>query len=59
MTQIEVWTKDTVTPLIFENVEEYWERRKQLEILQEEMYNTTLTVIPRESILRYTIIESR
>ena len=59
MTQIEVWTKDTVTPLIFEEVEEYWERRKQLEILQEEMYTTTLTVIPRESILRYKIIESR
>ena len=59
MTQIEVWTKESPTSLIFDDVEEYWERRKQLEILQEEMYTTTLTVIPRESILRYKIIENR
>lgn len=59
MTEINVWTKESQTPLIFEEVEEFWERRKQLEILQEEMYKTKLTVIPKESIVRYTIIESR
>ena len=59
MTTIIVSVTDQHEALKFENVEYYYETRKGLEIIQEDMYQTMTTVIKKESILRYTISEHR
>lgn len=50
---------DRQDALKFENVEHYYETRKGLEIIQEESYITSVTVIRKENLLRYSIIEKR
>lgn len=59
MTTIIVTVTDRQDGLKFENVEHYYETRKGLEIIQEDMYQTMITVIRKENILRYTISEHR
>lgn len=59
MTTIIVTVTDVPYTLKFENVEHYYETRKGLEIIQEEMYRTTITIIRKENILRYSIIDKR
>lgn len=45
--------------IVFDNVEHYYETRKTLEIVQEEMYKTKTSVIMKESLDGYTIEENR
>lgn len=59
MTTIIVTVTDRQDALEFKNVEYYYETRKGLEIIQEDMYQTMITVIRKENILRYTISEHR
>ena len=59
MTTIIVSVTDQHEALKFDNVEHYYETRKGLEIIQEDMYQTMITVIMKENILRYTISEHR
>ena len=59
MTTIIATVTDRQDALKFENVEYYYETRKGLEIVQEESYITSVTVIRKENLLRYSIIEKR
>ena len=59
MTIILATVTDRQDALKFENVEHYYETRKGLEIIQEEAYITIVTVIRKENILRYSIIDKR
>lgn len=57
MIDIKVWLKENSYPILFPNVHDYYETRKMLEIVQEELHRTETTKISRESINYYTIID--
>lgn len=59
MITVIVSVTDQKEPLVFENVEHYWETRRGLEIIQDDLYQSTTTVIMKDNILRYTISEHR
>lgn len=59
MKQISVWLYGKQNPTIFEDVEDYFENRKALVIMQEEMYSTTITKIFKQSLQMYKVIDKR
>lgn len=59
MTTIYVTVTDQKEVLIFPDVDYYYETRRRLEIIQEEMYHTTKTVIMKDNILRYSVMDKR
>ena len=59
MITVIVSVTDQKEPLVFEHVEHYWETRRGLEIIQDDLYQSTTTVIMKDNILRYTISEHR
>lgn len=59
MTTILVTLTDRKDAVKFENVEHYYETRKGLEIVQEDSYITSVTVITKQNLLRYSIIDKR
>ena len=54
---IEVSLKSQFQPLSFENVEEFYEHLKTIEIVQLGLYRTTRTIINKSSLDYYKIIE--
>ena len=58
MNEIKVWVYGRQHPIIFEDIEEYYETRKVLEIVQKDMYKTTITRIFKQSIQMYEIIDT-
>lgn len=59
MKQISVWLYGKQNPTVFEDVEDYFENRKALVIIQEEMYTTTITKIFKQSLQMYKVIDKR
>ena len=59
MKTVKVWVYGRQNPIIFEDVEEYFETRKALVILQEEMYQTITTKIFKQSMQMYEITDLR
>lgn len=59
MKQISVWLYGKQNPTVFEDVEDYFENRKALVIIQEEMYSTTITKIFKQSLQMYKVIDKR
>lgn len=59
MKQISVWLYGKQNPTVFEDVEDYFENRKALVIIQEEMYLTTITKIFKQSLQMYKVIDKR
>ena len=59
MTTIYVTVTDQKEVLIFPDVDYYYETRRGLEIIQEEMYHTSKTVIMKDNILRYSVMDKR
>lgn len=59
MKEVHVWLYGTHNPLIFEFVEEVYETRKVIVIVQEDRYKTTTTKIYKQALLYYQTIEQR
>mgnify|MGYP003291567518 FL=1 len=59
MKQISVCLYGKQNPTVFEDVEDYFENRKALVIIQEEMYYTTITKIFKQSLQMYKVIDKR
>ena len=59
MTTIHVWMNNSHEPLIYENVDSYWESFRTLDIVQEDSYITTTTTLYKKHIERFTISEMR
>lgn len=59
MKEVEVWVTDRQQSLSFVDVDYFHETRKSLEIIQEDLYTTTTTVIYKSNILRYKVFEHR
>ena len=59
MRDLSVWLYGKVNPLVFEDIEEFYDTRKYLKVIQETMYTTTTTIIYKQSLQRYTITETR
>ena len=59
MKQITVWIMSESKPIIFEDVEDFFENRKALAIIQEDMYITRTTKIFKDFIVRYTVTDER
>lgn len=57
MKTIKAWVYGRQNPIIFEDVEEYFETRKALTIIQEEMYQTITTKIFKQSLQMYEITD--
>jgi len=55
MKQITVWIVNEPKPIIFEGVEDFFENRKALAIIQEDIYITRTTKIFKNFIVRYTV----
>lgn len=58
MINIKIWYKDSCQPTIFEDVYSFYETRKQLKIMQEELYKSTTTMINKDYIRCYKVIET-
>ena len=59
MRDLSVWLVGKVNPIVFEDIEEFYDTRKYLKVIQETMYTTTTTIIYKQSLQRYTITETR
>lgn len=59
MRDLRVWLYGKVNPIVFEDIEEFYDTRKYLKVIQETMYTTATTVIYKQSLQRYTITETR
>lgn len=59
MRDLSVWLYGKVNPVVFEDIEEFYDTRKYLKVIQETMYTTTTTIIYKQSLQRYTITETR
>lgn len=59
MKDVKVWVYGRQNPIIFPSVEEYYETRKALVILQEDMYKTITTKIFKQSIQMYEVTDLR
>lgn len=59
MKQITVWLMGETKPIIFEDVEDFFENRKALAIIQEDMYIIRTTKIFKDFIVRYTVTDER
>lgn len=59
MRDLSVWLFGKVNPVVFEDIEEFYDTRKYLKVIQETMYTTTTTIIYKQSLQRYTITETR
>ena len=59
MRDLRVWVYGKVNPIVFEDIEEFYDTRKYLKVIQETMYTTMTTVIYKQSLQRYTITETR
>lgn len=57
MKDIKVWVYGMQKPLIFSNVQEFFETRKALAIVQEDMYKTITTKIFKQAIQMYEITD--
>jgi hypothetical protein len=57
MIDIKVWFLGQYEPVLFPNVHDYYETRRILEIVQEELHRTETTKISRDKIKYYTIID--
>lgn len=56
---VKVWVYGRPKPIIFVNVEEFYETRKALEIVTEDMYSTITTKIYKQAIQMYELTEQR
>ena len=59
MRKLVVWLNEASDPIIFYDVEEFYDNIKSIKIIQEEQYNTTTSVIYKKDIIRWSIIETR
>ena len=59
MRDLSVWLYGKFNPIVYENIEEFYDTRKYLKVIQETMYTTTTTIIYKQSLERYTITETR
>lgn len=59
MKEISVWLYGKQNPTVFEEVEDFYETRKALVIIQEEMYFTTTTKIFKQSLQMYQVVDKR
>ena len=57
MKQITVWIANEPKSIIFEGVEDFFENRKALVIIQQDMYITRTTKIFKNFIVRYTVTD--
>ena len=55
---IEIRLKSQFQPQTFENVEEFYDHLKTIEIVQLDLYQTTRTIINKSSLDYYKIIET-
>ena len=58
MKDIKVWVYGRQNPIIFSNVEDYFETRKALAIVQEDMYKTITTKIFKQAIQMYEVTDT-
>ena len=59
MTEIHVWLYGKECPLIFKNVDEFYETRHAIEIIQLNKYNDVRTKIYKQSLQYYRKVETR
>lgn len=59
MKTVKVWVYGRQNPIIFEDIAEYFETLKALVIIQEEMYQTIVTKIFKQSLQMYEVTEVR
>ena len=59
MKEIHIWLYGKQNPIVFECVEDYFESRKALVIIQEDMYKTTTTKIFKQSLQMYKVFDQR
>ena len=55
MIKIKVQINSQMTPIVFDNVEEYYDGRRTLEIVQLELYKSVKTIINKANIIYYSI----
>lgn len=58
MKNIKVWVYGMQKPLIFTDVEEFFETRKALALVQEDMYKSITTKIFKQAIQMYEITDT-
>ena len=58
MKDIKVWVYGRQNPIIFPNVEDYYETRKALTIIQGDMYKTVTTKIFKQAIQMYEVTDT-
>ena len=58
MKEVHVWVYGRNNPVVFEDVEDFFETRKALAIVQEDIYKTTTTKIFKQAIIMYEVIDS-
>ena len=59
MTEIQVWVYGRTNPIIFEDVEEVYDKRGYIEIVQLAKYCDTVTKFYKQSIQYWKKIETR
>ena len=59
MYTIRVWVYGKQNPIVYPDVEEYYDTRKALIIIQETIYTTTTTKIFKQSLQMYDVTEER
>lgn len=59
MTTIHAHLYGKPKPLVLENVTEYYETRKALIIVQEDMYIRTTTTIYKQSLQMYNVVNTQ
>lgn len=55
MMKIIVQFKSQVTPMVFKDVESYYDGWRTLEIVQLELYKTVKTIINKSNVIYYSI----
>ena len=58
MKDIKVWVYGRQQPILFSNVEDYYETRKALTVIQEDMYTAVTTKIFKQAILMYEVTDT-
>lgn len=58
MKEIKVWVYGRQNPIIFEDVEDYFETRKALVIVQDDIYKTMTTKIFKQSLQMYNVSDT-
>lgn len=59
MYTIRVWVYGKQNPLVYPDVEEYYDTRKALIIIQETLYTTVTTKIFKQSLQMYEVTQER